>query len=1055
DTPVSDELTVARQQLTPLTDKVSDPERPETLPPRRVAEAMLELSAALHRSLNADDVLNTLLTGLGEVIALDAVCIIRFTGQKAHIAHHLGYPEFKEADRSLSVNLKTLPQVRQYKKLRSVQVIPRDHDRHAWAAPLGVTWLKSGMVAPLIIKKKVVGLVMIDSAAPEAFSADDVARMEQLLDHVELAITNAQLYGKAQQEIVGQVRALENERNFVSAVLDTAGALVLVLDAKGRILRFNRACEAITGYTFDEVHGQIFWEMLLSFDERLELIKHFNEVMIGTGANSFQTHLMTKDTRQRLINWTNTTLFNEAGEVEYVISIGTDITESHQLEERLVAIHQLGRELNLLRDEAAIWEIALETAAFLLEFKSAGYGVVTNDSLEEFDYLYQPVRGVPTKISLNLPMDTEGRIGVLKTYSERAGNVWSGEEEAETDPAEQASYPWLTAPMMVGDRLIGVLDLESRSRHPFTANDHQLLQTLADQTAVAIENARLHHEARHRVDELTTMNMVGQAITSTLDLEETLTVITDHSIRLLEATAAAVVLNDEPHGSLWFHAASGGSSDFVRGKRLPAGEGIVGWVIEHGEPVLISDVSIDPRFFSKFDQQTGFSTESVICAPLRTGNQTIGAIEVINKKVGSFTPEDLQLLSWLATPAATAIDNAGLFEAEHRARKQADILRGATATLTSTLNSNKVLQSILVHLKEVVSFDNAHVFLRNGDWLEVVAGRGSTQAEEPVSVVRYPIENPLYREIEETGHPVMIADAQKDPRFEIWGNPDTIRGWMGVPLTVQNEVIGCLALDSQNAGAYSTVEAELAQAFANQAAVAIQNARLFEQVRTGRKRLQSLSRRLVEIQETERRRIARELHDEAGQSLSSLMVDLRLLERKVEDPKAVLAGILDLKHRTNDISENLHRLATDLRPASLDHLGLETTLRQYIENFGQQNELETQFEAVGLDDRRLQPSVETNLYRVVQEALTNVLRHSQATQVDVLLERRGEHLVAIIEDNGVGFDPDAAAQSGRLGLVGIRERAEMLDGNLMIESTPGVGTTIYVEVPYVNSNSNR
>jgi signal transduction histidine kinase len=225
-------------------------------------------------------------------------------------------------------------------------------------------------------------------------------------------------------------------------------------------------------------------------------------------------------------------------------------------------------------------------------------------------------------------------------------------------------------------------------------------------------------------------------------------------------------------------------------------------------------------------------------------------------------------------------------------------------------------------------------------------------------------------------------------------------------------------------------------------------------VRTGRKRLQSLSRRLVEIQETERRHIARELHDEAGQSLSSLMVNLRLLERKVDDAEAMLAGIAELKQMTSDVSENLHRLAIDLRPASLDHLGLETTLRKHIETFGRQNKMVTQFEAVGLDDKRLQPDVETNLYRVVQEALTNVIRHAKATQVDVLLERRGDQLVAIIEDNGVGFDTEVAGQSSRLGLLGMRERAEMLQGNLMIESTPGSGTTIYVEVPYAHFYSN-
>jgi signal transduction histidine kinase len=155
---------------------------------------------------------------------------------------------------------------------------------------------------------------------------------------------------------------------------------------------------------------------------------------------------------------------------------------------------------------------------------------------------------------------------------------------------------------------------------------------------------------------------------------------------------------------------------------------------------------------------------------------------------------------------------------------------------------------------------------------------------------------------------------------------------------------------------------------------------------------------------------------------------------------------------TDNVLENLHRLAMDLRPASLDYLGLVAALRQHIQSFNRQHgHLTTaQFEAIAFDQERLPSLVETTLYRIAQEALTNVARHAQATQVDVLLKRRGERLVMIIEDNGVGFDVETMVQKQRLGLVGMRERAEMMDGSLAIESVPGAGTTIYVEVPYAD-----
>lgn len=1048
-----EELAQVRRQLAQLEAASIEAEAP----PRQAqwAEKLLRASVALNGSLNYEAVLDCILDNVGDFVGCEAACVLHLDGDNsARIFRWYGYPEFERTDSfsALTFDQTDIPTLRHPQKQKQAAVIPVVEPGQGWTHKLGASWIRSHVGVPICVDEEVVGLLHVDSGTAGHFSKADGERLQIFVSQASPALKNARMYNQARQEIASRVKAFKLERNFVSAVLDTAGALVMVLDLQGRILRFNRACEETTGYTFKEVQGQHFWSLFLTVDELAGIKAMFEALQEGRETDKYQSHWLTKDNRRRVISWTNTVLVDSTGSVEYVVCTGNDITEQQQLEERLVAIHQLGRELNLLRDEESIWEIALETAAFLLEFKSAGYGMVT-DAAGELDYLYQPMRGIPTTVNLRLPVDTPSRINVLKTHSEKSGGVFTLISE---NLSSLEDHAWLTAPMMVKDRLIGVLDIESRSHYAFTANDQRLLQTLADQTAVAIENARLHYEARHRVDELTTMNMISQAITSTLNLQQTLTVITDHAVRLLAAGAASVVLNDQAEGNLWFNAASGGNSEFVRGKRLPVGQGIVGWVIEHGEPALVTDVSEDPRFFAKFDQETGFITESVICAPLRTGAQTIGAIEVINKMVGSFTPEDLQLLTWLATPAATAIENARLYELERTARRQAELLREATATLTSTLDLDRVLNGILLHLEEVVACDNASVFLQDEEWLQVVAERGVSRQETHALANRhYPTNNALYREISETRRPVILDNAQADARFEVWQKPVKIHGWMGVPLMVQSEVIGCLTLDSQRAGAYGSTEAELAQAFANQAAVAIQNARLFEEVRTGRKRLQSLSRRLVEVQETERRHIARELHDEAGQSLSSLMVNLRLLERKVNDPEAVLTGIVELKQMLNDVSENLHHLAINLRPASLDHLGLETTLRQHIEAFGRQNKLLTQFEAVGLEDKRLPPDVETNLYRVVQEALTNVVRHAQASQVDVLLERRGDQLVAIIEDNGVGFDAEKLGQSGRLGLLGMRERAEMLHGNLMIESAPGSGTTIYVEVPYDYSNSHR
>jgi signal transduction histidine kinase len=207
------------------------------------------------------------------------------------------------------------------------------------------------------------------------------------------------------------------------------------------------------------------------------------------------------------------------------------------------------------------------------------------------------------------------------------------------------------------------------------------------------------------------------------------------------------------------------------------------------------------------------------------------------------------------------------------------------------------------------------------------------------------------------------------------------------------------------------------------------------------------------VQEAERRHVARELHDQAGQALSSLMVDLRLLEEAAGENQAMVDHIASLKCTIDSILGDLHQLAADLRPASLDHVGLVAALRQHAEAFSCQHGLDVQFETVSLEEERLSPMVETALYRIVQEALTNVVRHARATRADIVLERKGDRVITIVEDDGVGFDLTAALRSGRLGLVGVQERAEMLGGTLVVESTPGAGTTLFVEVPYAHSYS--
>lgn len=208
-----------------------------------------------------------------------------------------------------------------------------------------------------------------------------------------------------------------------------------------------------------------------------------------------------------------------------------------------------------------------------------------------------------------------------------------------------------------------------------------------------------------------------------------------------------------------------------------------------------------------------------------------------------------------------------------------------------------------------------------------------------------------------------------------------------------------------------------------------------------------LLEKAISAQEEERKRIARELHDETSQALTSLVVGLKVLEG-LHDPAQIKTQVSELRELAAATLDSVHGLALELRPSVLDDLGLVAAVQRHVSTQSRKYGLEVDFHTTGLNGTRLPAETETAVYRIIQEALTNVARHSGATAASVVLERRRGALVAIIEDNGHGFDAEALlAREQSLGLHGMRERSFLVGGKLTIESSPGGGTSVFVEVP--------
>jgi len=212
-----------------------------------------------------------------------------------------------------------------------------------------------------------------------------------------------------------------------------------------------------------------------------------------------------------------------------------------------------------------------------------------------------------------------------------------------------------------------------------------------------------------------------------------------------------------------------------------------------------------------------------------------------------------------------------------------------------------------------------------------------------------------------------------------------------------------------------------------------------------------LLRRLVTAQEEEQLRLSRELHDQTGQSLAALMLGLKSIEDSDQLRESPRNRLRQLQELTNQLAHDVHHLAANLRPTALDDLGLHTALSNYLEEWSDRTKIRADFHCNGLMKERLPRQIETAVYRIVQEALTNVVKHANAQNVSVIVEHRSNRVQAIIEDDGIGFDAErmlsATNEDRRLGLVGMQERVALLEGDLNIESTPGSGTTVIIHIP--------
>jgi signal transduction histidine kinase len=525
----------------------------------------------------------------------------------------------------------------------------------------------------------------------------------------------------------------------------------------------------------------------------------------------------------------------------------------------------------------------------------------------------------------------------------------------------------------------------------------------------------------------------GMALSSELSLDSLLQRLTELAAELTGARYAALGVVD-PSGSRLERFITHGIDDDARAAigDPPHGRGILGALIHDARPLRLHAITDDTRsvgFPPNHPPMTTFLGVPVMLRGVGYGN-----LYLTEKSDGEdFTEADQELVGVLASQAAVAIENARLFEASTRWSRQLESLIEVSGALSRETDVDVLLELIAQRLQELLEArlvtvarpageEELRIVTAAGEGAETVAGRTVARTESKAGRVL------------ERGRSERVDSLLEDPEVNLeFTRSIQARSGLWVPLLVHGRLIGVItAYDNLGApdARFDSDDVRLAETFASRAAVAVE---LSERVQ------RDALRRIVAAQELERQRLARELHDETGQALTSILLGLKQLEGAESE------SVSRLRELVVATLQDVRRLAVELRPKVLDDFGLVPALERLTSSFAEQTGIEVDLEAGAISDR-LPAEVETAIYRIVQESLTNVVKHSHAHRVSVLLTRSDGRIKAVIEDDGTGFDPEAGTADG-IGLIGMRERIELLDGTLAVESSERSGTTVAVEVP--------
>lgn len=503
--------------------------------------------------------------------------------------------------------------------------------------------------------------------------------------------------------------------------------------------------------------------------------------------------------------------------------------------------------------------------------------------------------------------------------------------------------------------------------------------------------------------------------------------VVDRQYRVIEANTALLSRHGKVRAEVIGRNCDEITDDVSGPCLVPLDECSLQTVWETGKPAHLTRERVNR---SEDGEETRFV--DIVASPIISGDGTITGVAVLMRDITDTKELELGIV---------------------KAKETLSALTTIASVVTESLDLDTVLSRALETTLEIMQCSTGGIMLLDdeGQTLSYCVHRGLS--DRYAREMRHQLGEGISGRVAQTGESILVEDISKDPRASRRDLIvlEEIRPFVSVPLLSKERVLGVLNVTSHEAGKLSPASVQLLESIAAQIAIAIENARLHKEVQRKEEIRGELLQDIFTVQEEERKRIARELHDETSQVLASLTGNLEAAASMLPDNEQKTRAILRKAQSLSiELLDGTNRLIYELRPTLLDDMGLIAATRWLITNNLEAAGVKVTFNTVGTV-RRLDPQVETTLFRVIQEAVNNIARHAEAKKATIRLQFKKNFVLAQVKDNGTGFDVEEAISSKErprgLGLLGMRERMELMKGTLNIASKPGGGTEVNIEIP--------